>query len=130
MTQGKPVVRVLLLEQDTKDAAKIEKELASLDLSIRFSRVENGPDFIREIEKQAPDLVLSDYILPHYTGLAGLAELGKRCPDCPFIFVSWQIHEDSVLEALKAGATDYVFKEQLSRLTLSEIGRASCRERV
>ncbi len=111
--------RVLLLEDVEADAAQIASELRRPGIAFSFKRVETKEDFLKELEGYRPDLVLSDYVLPSFEGLAALALVRGTTREVPFIFVSWQIHEDSVIEALKKGATDYVFKEQLSRLGLS-----------
>jgi DNA-binding NtrC family response regulator len=62
------------------------------------------------------DLILADYTLPSFDGLSALRIVRQQLPDVPFIFVSGTLGEEVAIEALKMGATDYVFKTRLSRL--------------
>ena len=62
------------------------------------------------------DIVLADYSLPDFDGLAALDIVRERCPDMPFIFVSGVVGEEFAINALRRGATDYVMKRGLSRL--------------
>lgn len=112
-------IRVLLLEGEKADKDLIENELLSSGLSFELKHVSNKADFFKTYGSFRPDIVLSDYVIGTLHGTAVMNELRKKHPKQPFIFVSWQIHESSVIEALRNGATDYVFKEQLSRLLLS-----------
>lgn len=114
-----PPIKVLLLEDQIADAELIEKELQGSGLPIVFKHVESKTEFLKALKSFDPQLVLSDYVVQNFNGLEALTEVQKRNPLCPFIFVSWEIHQDSVIEALKAGATDHVFKERLGRLTFS-----------
>ncbi len=67
--------------------------------------------------KQTPfDLIISDFTLPAYSGIAALAASKKLQPDTPFIFISEAGGEEQVLEGLKSGAEDYVLKDHLHRL--------------
>ncbi len=111
--------RVLILENTAADLKLIRHELEKTGLNVLDRCVSTKEDFMEQLDKFHPDLVLCDYILPTFSGLAALKLVQKKHAHLPFIFVSWQIHEQSVIHALKKGATDYVFKEQLSRLTLS-----------
>ena len=119
MNDPQTPVRVLLLEQDPADAELIENELKTSGLSLTVLHAKTREEFLTNLRKNPPDLILSDYVLPSYSGLAAMADAAKICPHLPFIFVSREIHEQSVIDTLKAGATDYVFIEQLSRLILS-----------
>jgi len=62
------------------------------------------------------DVILADYQLPSFDGLTAQTIAAERAPDVPFIFVSGTLGEDIAVERLKAGATDYVLKQRLSRL--------------
>jgi DNA-binding response OmpR family regulator len=116
----KTPIRVLHLEHDAADAKLVENELRGSGLPVDLKTVRTKTEFFKTFESFHPDLVLSDYMIDgRLSGLSVMKDLRAKHPDQPFIFVSWQIHEASVIEVLNAGATDYVFKEQLSRLTLS-----------
>ena len=62
------------------------------------------------------DLILADYTLPLFDGISALKIAQEVCPEVPFIFVSGTMGEELAIEALKMGATDYVFKTRLSRI--------------
>ena len=64
-------------------------------------------------------MILADYTLPSFDGLSALKIAQRDCPHVPWIFVSGTLGEDVAIEALKIGATDYVFKTRLSRLVPS-----------
>lgn len=69
------------------------------------------------LDKQTWDIVIADYVLPHFSGLDALKLLQKRELDLPFIIVSGKIGEDTAVAAMKAGAHDYIMKDNLMRLT-------------
>ncbi len=71
------------------------------------------------LEKQNWDLVIADYVMPRFSGLDALKLLQDRGPDLPFIIVSGKIGEDVAVEAMKAGAHDYLLKDNLTRLNLA-----------
>lgn len=113
MTQG---LRILIVEDLASDAELMAYELRQANITFSIRRVENDVDFLQQLEQFHPDLILSDYHLPHFNGLAALALAQERCPDVPFIFVSGAIGEEVAIDTLKRGATDYVLKDRLSRL--------------
>jgi len=124
-------IRLLLLEDVDADVALIRTELAKSGTPFDFRQAATRDSFLRELDEFKPHLVLSDYAVEAWDGRAALEAVREKRPDVPFIFVSWDIHEDSLFEAMQKGATDYVFKNQLSRLTFS-VFRAlrEARERV
>lgn len=109
-------VRVLYLEDSEADAALVEALLAEGGIACQLDRVESPGAFAAALEAGGFHIILSDNALPSYDGLAALAYARKRCPEIPFIFVSGTLGEEAAIESLKAGATDYVLKERLSRL--------------
>ncbi len=108
-----------MLEKEAQDAKLVEDELLSSGLSIEFKHHSNPDNLLEIFDSFQPDIILLDYMVDSMPGLEIMTQIRKQNPRQPFIFVSWEIHESSVIEALKNGATDYIFKEQLSRLTLS-----------
>ena len=102
----------------------MDSELAGHSLKrggVKFTstRVETEKDFIRELDENPPDLILSDYALPGFDGYAALDIAKKRAPHIPFIFVTGTMGEEVAIETLKNGATDYVLKHRLARLVPS-----------
>lgn len=112
-------VRVLMLEDSAEDAEMIQGELGRSGGGFTYRRVETEADFVKALDEFRPDLVLSNYQLTETDGLAALAHARRKHPALPFIFVSWEIHDNSVVEVISQGATDYVFKDHLKRLPLS-----------
>lgn len=118
-----PTLRFVLLEDDPSDAELIQLELARNGLAVEWYHVVSEPDYRAALAGRPPDLVLADYTLPGFDGLAALRILLERAPDVPFIFVSGSLGEERAIEALKSGATDYVLKDRLQRLP-SVVNRA------
>ena len=112
-------LRILSLEDDPNDAELVQETLESDGIPCDLTRVDNEEDFIRYLEQAVFDLILADYTLPSFDGLSALKIARQRCPDVPFIFVSGTLDEEVAIEALKIGATDYVFKTRLLRIVPS-----------
>ncbi|HKS36490.1 MAG TPA: PAS domain S-box protein [Verrucomicrobiae bacterium] len=109
-------LRILIMEDDAADAVLINHELRKGGLEFRSKRVEKREDFVRELERNPPDLIFSDHGLPSFDGFSALAIAREKCPDTPFIFVTGSMGEERAVEAVKEGATDYVLKSHLSNL--------------
>lgn len=105
-----------MLEDDPADAELTSVALRKGGLSFSMSRVETEQDYLSELEKNPPALILSDYSLPGFNGHAALDAAQEKCPETPFIFVTGTMGEEVAIETLKSGATDYVLKTRLSRL--------------
>ncbi len=112
-------LRILILEDVPADAELIQHELRKAGLVFTAERVETRKDFVRAIEECAPNIILADYKLPQFDGLAALAIVHEKCPETPFVFVTGTLGEERAVEALKQGADDYVLKDRLSRLAPS-----------
>jgi DNA-binding NtrC family response regulator len=112
-------LRVLHLEDDPRDAELVQETLAIDGILCDVTRVETEPDFITSLEQSGFDLILADYTLPSFDGLSALKIARRDWPQVPFIFVSGTLDEEVAIEALKIGATDYVFKTRLSRIVPS-----------
>ena len=112
-------LRILYLEDDARDAELVEETLAAEDIVCDITRVENEADFRTALEDGAFDLILADYTLPSFDGVSALKIAVERRPETPFIFVSGTLNEEIAIEALKIGATDYVFKTRLLRIAPS-----------
>jgi signal transduction histidine kinase len=112
----KTPVRLLHLEDDPADAQLILSALQHAGLPCEVIRVAGSRDYSAALEQGKFDLILADYQLPGFDGLAALAMARERRADVPFLFVSGFIGEEVALHSLKTGATDYVFKHNLARL--------------
>ena len=109
-------LRILILEDRPADAELVTRELRKEGIQFAAQRVMTEPDFLAQLREFAPDLILADYSLPSYDGLSALAAAQRERPEVPFIFVSGELGEETAIDALRLGATDYVLKQRLSRL--------------
>jgi PAS domain S-box-containing protein len=116
---SKPRLRVLYLEDDPRDAELVQETLAADGIESDIIRVETDADFIAALKQGGFDLVLADYTLPSFDGLSALDIVRQKWPEVPLIFVSGTLGEELAIEALKRGATDYVFKTRLTRIVPS-----------
>ncbi len=109
-------LRVLLLEDVADDAELVLRELRRSGLHADQRVVDGEKSFAGALREFAPDVILSDFSMPGFGGMAALASAREICPETPFIFVSGAIGEEFAVRALKSGATDYVMKTNLVRL--------------
>lgn len=109
-------LKVLIVEDSEQDAALLLRELQKAGYSPVHRRVESAQEMTDALDSQDWDIVLSDYVLPGFGGLAALGLLHDKGLDLPFIVVSGQIGEDVAVGAMKAGAHDYIMKDNLKRL--------------
>jgi signal transduction histidine kinase/FixJ family two-component response regulator len=108
-------LNVLIAEDSAADAELLMAELRRAGFAPQWQRVETEPDFLAGI-KQMPDLVLSDFAMPQFSGLRAAELLRQSGLNIPFILVSGTVGEDTAVEAMKHGATDYLLKDRLTRL--------------
>ena len=119
-------IRVLQLEDDPADAQRIRGTLQDEGLVCDIVWVQTREDFVRALHRQAFDLVLSDY---EAGGLEMLHAVRQQQPEALLIVLSTRlISEEEAVECMKAGATDYVFKERVRRLFYS-VRRALAEQR-
>jgi diguanylate cyclase (GGDEF)-like protein/PAS domain S-box-containing protein len=111
-----PTVRVLLAEDVASDAELEVRELKRAGLRIAHRVVDSEQSFDQALREFAPDVILSDFSMPAFDGMAALGLARELRPETPFIFVSGTIGEEYAIRALKSGATDYVLKANLVRL--------------
>jgi PAS domain S-box-containing protein len=111
-------LRILHLEDDSRDRALVEQRLQAEELHCEFVRARTREEFEYALNQETGlDLILADFSIPGYDGSTALAYAREQQPHVPFLFVSGTIGEDHAIETLKAGATDYVIKDRLHRLT-------------
>jgi CheY-like chemotaxis protein len=101
-------LRILLLEDDARDAELIQELLEADQFDCEVTRVQTRAEFVAGLESAGIDLVLADYKLPSFDGISALKLALDARADLPFIFVSGSLGEEVAIEALKIGATDYV----------------------
>ncbi|MCL4177770.1 MAG: response regulator [Verrucomicrobia bacterium] len=109
-------LRVLLVEDSELDAGLVIRELERADYQPSWQRVATAPDMAAALKQERWDLVISDYMMPGFGGLEALALAQGTGLDLPFILISGTIGEDLAVEAMRAGAHDYLLKDRLTRL--------------
>ena len=107
---------VLIVEDSQSDTFLEVHELRRSGYDPIFERVETAKAFTAALAQRTWDIVIADYSMPHFDGLTALRLLQESGLDLPFILVSGAIGEETAVAAMKAGAHDYVMKDNLARL--------------
>ncbi len=116
-------LNVLIVEDSLDDALLLVDDLKRGGYDLEYERVDTARDMRAALDRKSWDLVIADYSMPWFSGLSALRILKEKREDVPFIVVSGTIGEDVAVEAVKAGASDYVMKDKTARL-LPAIDRA------
>ena len=125
-------LRVLAVEDSEDDTVLVVRLLQRGGYDVTYERVDTAAAVNVALERQAWDIVIADYSIPGFNGLTALALCKERGLDVPFIIVSGTIGEDFAVEAMKAGAHDYILKHNLARLLPAvqrELGDAEVRRK-
>jgi signal transduction histidine kinase len=109
-------LNVLIVEDKEDDVLLILRELCRGEFIPSHERVDTAADLQLALQARPWDIVISDYALPSFSGLAALKIVKERAPDLPFIIVSGAIGEELAVTLMKSGAHDYVMKSTLGRL--------------
>src|SRR5687767_3219569 len=109
-------IRILLLEDSAMDVELLCEKLKKGGLTFTAEVVDDRQGYVEALRAGGFDVILADYSLPDFDGVAALAIAKEVAPGVPFIFVSGVLGEEFATEALKEGATDYVLKQRLVRL--------------
>src|SRR5262245_24404293 len=113
-------MKILHLEDNPLDAELAREALVSEFPACAVTVVTSYERFLAELTAQPPvDLILSDFSLPSFDGLSALTLARERAPDIPFIFLSGSIGEERAISAVRAGAYDYVLKDNTARLAVT-----------
>src|SRR5438552_6579850 len=120
---------ILMLEDDAADQQLLERELRKHVRQLALTWVIGREDYERALRTFPFDLILADYNLPGYDGLAALELARQVAPRTPFIVVTGSLDEETAADIIKAGAADYVLKERIARLEPA-IGSARERQRM
>lgn len=109
-------IRIVLVEDDADDAELVRARFAEAGFRFELERVESSSTFRAALTRGDVDLVIADYSLPRFDGVAVLDLVRELRPDIPVVLISGVIGEDLAIETLKLGATDYVLKQRFDRL--------------
>jgi two-component system, sensor histidine kinase and response regulator len=111
--------RILIVDDSPDDAELAARELRHGDCDLTYERVDTPEAMQAALQQGGWDLIIADYSMPRFNGLAALKMLRDSGLDLPFILVSGTVGEDVAVEAMKGGADDYVLKSNLVRLPLA-----------
>jgi PAS domain S-box-containing protein len=108
--------RVLMLEDDSYCAKLLQQRVLHEWPNCVIKHVARKENFLEALAENNFDVILSDYLVPGFSGIEALSFAGKECPETPFMFVSGAINDEMAMESLKAGAVDYILKDRPARL--------------
>ena len=109
-------IRILIVEDRPTDAELAQREIRKALASCLFQQVETPEDYLAALESFRPDIIISDYTMPHFDGMTALKLALERVPLTPLIIWTGSLNEDIAVECMKAGAVNYVIKEHMRRL--------------
>jgi len=112
----KKKLTILHLEDQATDAELIHEAVREEWVDAEFHVVADAGTFKQALEQLVPDIVLSDYRVPGFSGHEALELVRAKETFIPFIYVSGSMGEEKAIETLRDGATDYVLKDRLNRL--------------
>jgi len=110
------VLNILFVEDVISDAEIIYHDIMKSGFSPERRIVDNKEDYLSALRTQLPDLIICDYSLPQFDGIKALSIRNEICPLIPFILVTGSVNEEVAVECMKAGADDYILKNNLARL--------------
>ena len=103
-------LRILHLEDNREDAAPIETTIRREGIACEIVLVDTKEAFVASLDEGGFDIVLADYALRSFDGLSALSIAREKSAGTPFILVSGMLGEETAIESLKTGATDYVLR--------------------
>lgn len=109
-------LHILILEDREEDLLLLLHTLNQSGLEFEHQHVAEEVEFLEALKETTPDVILSDYGLHRYNGLAALKDKKELGAGCPFILVTGSLPDDIAVECLKAGADDYILKDRMNRL--------------
>jgi diguanylate cyclase (GGDEF)-like protein/PAS domain S-box-containing protein len=121
-------LRVLIVDDSEDDADLVVRELRRAGFSLQWSRVQSERDFLEALQ-EGPDIILSDYSMPGFSGLRAIELLRTAGQHLPIILVSGTVGEEEAVRAMREGATDYLLKDRLVRLPVA-VRRALAESRL
>lgn len=103
-------IKILILEDNMNDADLVQRKLEKSGFRFISKIVQTREAYMNALDRFCPDLILSDYSLPSFDGISAFHIKQEKYPHIPFILVSGTIGDENVVELLKQGATDFVYK--------------------
>ncbi len=115
-------LRILFVEDLPSDSMLIKHALTKAGLKYKSELVETKNAFIKQLDEFSPDIVLSDYSLPEFDGMQAIDLVKEITPDTPIVIITGTINEETAVECIKRGATDYILKGNLTRIGAAVTG--------
>lgn len=115
-------LRILIVDDSSTDAELVLQEMSSGGFEPSFSRVDTEAELGAALDNNEWDIIVVDNGIPQFSGLEALRLAREKNPDIPLIMLSSKAGEVAAVEAMKAGAHDYILKDNLGRL-VAAVGR-------
>jgi two-component system, cell cycle sensor histidine kinase and response regulator CckA len=112
-------LRILFLEDDSSDAELTIRKLKQSGIQFQIDVCSSAEDFKEHALSRKYDIILGDYRLPRWTGLEAVRWLRSNGMTTPFVLVTGTLGDELAIECIKAGADDYILKENLERLPVA-----------
>jgi two-component system sensor histidine kinase EvgS len=109
-------LQLLLVEDSENDELLLLRELKRSGYDIACERVYTAPDLKAALARQEWDIIISDFVMPQFSGLEALKIVKEKGVNIPVIIMSGKISDETAVLAMKAGASDYIMKDNLTRL--------------
>jgi PAS domain S-box-containing protein len=109
-------VKILFVEELPADAEMARREILKGGIDFTYELVDTEPGFRKQLDEFKPDIVVSDYSMPTFDGMSALKITRAHAKHLPFVMLTGSMNEETAVACMKAGANDYVIKEQIKRL--------------
>ncbi|MDD5190343.1 MAG: ATP-binding protein [Dehalococcoidales bacterium] len=109
-------LKVLIIDDSENDTILLMRELQRAGFTPEYKRVDTASSLTHALDEQPWEIIISDFVMPQFTGLDALKLIRERGIDIPFILTSGKISDETAVMAMKAGAADYIVKDNLTRL--------------
>jgi PAS domain S-box-containing protein len=109
-------VKILFVEDLPADAEMARREILKGGIDFTYELVDTEPGFRKQLDEFKPDIVVSDYSMPTFDGMSALKITRAHAKHLPFVMLTGSMNEETAVACMKAGANDYVIKEQIKRL--------------
>jgi DNA-binding NtrC family response regulator len=108
--------RILIVEDEAWDAELAQRLMVTAGLAVTCVVVATRASYLEQLAAFRPDIILSDFHLPGFSGESAFRIAQEQCPNIPFVFWSGVLGDEAAVELIKQGATDYVLKDRPARL--------------